>query len=105
MFEGMDLSKVGELLAQVQKKAQAIQENAEQNSYSAKSGGGLVQVSANGKGELIDIAFDDSLLEDKSSLIILLIGAANDAIKMASEAKERAAMELAAQMLPFGDNR
>jgi DNA-binding YbaB/EbfC family protein len=62
--------------------------------YTASSGGGMVEVSVNGEFEVIDMNVDDSLLEDKSSLQILLMSAINDAIKMAVEDKKAQAMNM-----------
>ena len=69
---------------------------AEQNSktYSAKSGGGLVEATVNGEFEVIDLKIDDSLLEDKESLQILIMSAVNDAIKMALEDKKSQALNM-----------
>ncbi|MCV3459054.1 YbaB/EbfC family nucleoid-associated protein, partial [Campylobacter lari] len=61
MFENMDFSKMGELLTKAQEKANELEQEALKKEFSAKSGGGLVKVSANGKGEIIDISIDDSL--------------------------------------------
>jgi DNA-binding protein YbaB len=44
--------------------------------------------------EVIDLKIDDSLLEDKESLQILLMSAINDAIKMALEDKKREALNM-----------
>lgn len=85
MFENIDFSKMGELLNQVQEKAKNIDSELEKREFSAKSGAGLVKVSANGKGEIIDVSIDDSLLEDKESLQILLISAMNDVLAMVSQ--------------------
>ena len=60
--------------------------------FSAKSGGGLINVSANGEGEIIDISIDDSLLEDKESLQILLISAINDVYKSVETNRKNMAM-------------
>ena len=65
MFEGIDFSKMGQMLEDVQKKAQEIEQESQRREFGAKSGGGLVSVKANGKGEVLDISIDDSLLEDK----------------------------------------
>jgi len=85
MFENIDFSKMGELLNQVQEKAKNIELELASREFSAKSGAGLVKVSANGKGEIIDIEIDDSLLEDKESLQILLISATNDVLAMVAQ--------------------
>jgi len=40
----------------------------------------MIELSINGNSEVIDLQIDDSLLEDKDSLQILLISAMNDVI-------------------------
>ena len=94
MFEGMDLSKMGEMLEKVQADAKKIQEESAQKEFTTKSGGGLIKVTASGKGEIIDIMIDDSLLEDKDSLQILLISATNDVLHMVEEDKKLAASKM-----------
>ncbi|EAC1840075.1 YbaB/EbfC family nucleoid-associated protein [Campylobacter lari] len=94
MFENMDFSKMGELLTKAQEKANELEQEALKKEFSAKSGGGLVKVSANGKGEIIDINIDDSLLEDKESMQILLIAAMNDVQKMVEQNKKSMASNL-----------
>jgi len=87
MFGNMDLNS---MMQQLQEGMKA-QSN---KTYTASSGGGMVEVTANGEFEIIDMNIDDSLLEDKSSLQILLIAAINDAIKMAVEDKKAQAMNM-----------
>ena len=94
MFGNMDLGNLGEMLSEVQKKAQAMQEESASHIYEAKSGGGMVHVKANGKGEIIDIDIDDSLLDDKEALQILLISAINEVFKTMEEGKKAAAMSM-----------
>ena len=81
-------------LNEMLKKLQEQMENADSKTYTSTSGGGLVEVSVNGKLEVIDIKVDDSLLEDKESLQILLMSAVNDAIKMAVEDKKAQALNM-----------
>lgn len=88
MFDGIDFSKMGDMLNMAQEQASKIQEDAKNKTFTAKSGGGMVQVSMNGLNEIIDLSIDDSLLEDKESLQILLMSAVNDAIKMSEEDKK-----------------
>ncbi len=94
MFDKLNLAELGKVFEELQEKAQKIQEESEKKIFTAKSGGGMVEVSANGKGEVIDIKIDDSLLEDKESLQILLISAINDVLKMVEEDKKTTAMNL-----------
>lgn len=94
MFENIDFSRMTELLSQVQEKAKSIELELENKEFSAKSGAGLVKVSANGKGEIIDINIDNSLLEDKESLQILLISAINDVLAMVSQNRNSIASDV-----------
>ncbi|MDR2152253.1 MAG: YbaB/EbfC family nucleoid-associated protein [Helicobacteraceae bacterium] len=94
MFENLNLGNMGELFTMAQQKAREMQESAENSVYTAKSGGGLVKVAANGKGEIVDLEIDDSLLEDKRSLVILLITAFNEATERVESAKREAAMKM-----------
>ena len=102
MFEGLDMSKMSEMLGQVQEKAKELQEQAKNVQFTAKAGGGLVEVTANGAGEVIDLNIDDSLLDDKESLQILLISAMNDVSKMIEDNKKSQAMGMMGGMNPFG---
>ena len=94
MFENLDLSKMGELFQNVQEKAKQLESELAKKEFVAKSGGGLVKVSANGKGEVIDISVDESLLDDKESLQILLIAAVNDALNMVNQNKQSMAGDI-----------
>ena len=104
MFEGLDLGNMGKLMEQMQQKAKEIQEQAKNVQFTAKAGGGLVSVTSNGTGEVIDVSIDDSLLEDKTSLQILLISAMNEANKMAEDNKKSQAMGIMAGLNPFGNS-
>ncbi len=103
MFEGFDIGKMSEMMSQMQDKAKEIQEQAKHVHFSAKAGGGLVEITANGAGEVIDLNIDNSLLEDKESLQILLISAMNDVTKMIEENKKSQAMGMMGGMNPFAN--
>jgi DNA-binding YbaB/EbfC family protein len=102
MFEGLDLGNMGKMMEQMQEKAKEIQEQAKNVQMTAKAGGGLIEVTANGAGEVIDLSIDDSLLDDKESLQILLISAMNDINKMVEDNKKSQAMGMMGGMNPFG---
>jgi DNA-binding YbaB/EbfC family protein len=104
MFEGFDMGKMSEMMGQMQEKAKEIQEQAKNVQFSAKAGGGLAEVTVNGIGEVIDLNIDDTLLEDKEYLQILLISAINDANKMAEDNKKSQAMGMMGGMNPFGNS-
>jgi DNA-binding YbaB/EbfC family protein len=93
MFEGM------------QENAAKLQAEMESKTFNVKSGGGMVELSVNGKGEVIDLMIDDSLMDDKDSLQILLIGAINDANKMVQQNQQNSALGMLGSMggiNPFG---
>ena len=102
MFENFDLSKVGAMLEEAQKQADKMKEDASNKQFTAKSGGGMVSVSMNGNGEVIDITLDNSLLNDKESLQILLISAMNDASKMVENNKKLATTQMLSGIGGFG---
>jgi len=102
MFEGFDLSKMQDMLQDMQNKAKELEEQSKSVVMTAKGGGGLVQASVNGVGEVVDVTIDDSLLEDKESLQILLISTINDALKMAEDNKKSQALNMFGGLNPFG---
>ena len=100
-----DMSKMLGDLSGLQENAQKLQAELESKTFNVKSGGGLVEVSMNGKGEVIDLNIDDSLLSDKDTLQILLIGALNDASKMVQQNQQSSALGMLGGMggmNPFG---
>ena len=103
MLDGIDLSKInlGDMMGQVQKMAEQAKENGVNQVFTSKVGGGMIELSINGNSEVIDLQIDDSLLEDKDSLQILLISAMNDVIKQSDDAKKSMAMNMMGGMNPF----
>jgi DNA-binding YbaB/EbfC family protein len=87
MFGNMDLNEM-------MKKLQENIAEADNKTYTATAGGGMVEATANGKFEIIDLKIDDSLLEDKESLQILIMSAVNDALKMVIEDKKSQALNM-----------
>ena len=101
MFEGFDMGKMSEMMTEMQDKAKEIQEQAKNVEFTAKAGGGLIEITANGAGEVIDLNIDDSMLDDKDLLQILLMSAMNDVAKMIEENKKSQAMGMMGGMNPF----
>jgi len=102
MFEGIDLGNINKMMEQMQQKAKEFQEQAKKVELTAKAGGGLVEIKANGEGEVIDLMIDKSLLEDKEALQILLISAINDINKMVEDNKKSQAMNMMGDFNLFG---
>lgn len=99
-----DPQKLFELLGDMQEKLKNAQEQNKEQEFTSLSGGGLVRVSVNGEGEIIDINLDDSLLGDKESLQILLISAINDALKKLEDGRKQSALSLFGNLGGFDIN-
>ncbi|CAA6812861.1 MAG: FIG000557: hypothetical protein co-occurring with RecR [uncultured Sulfurovum sp.] len=104
MFEGMDMSKMADMMKDLQSKAQEMEEQSKNISMTAKAGGGMVEVTANGANEITDITIHESLMDDKSSLQILLMSATNEVLRMVDANKKSQAMGMMGGMNPFGGN-
>ncbi|WP_428738369.1 YbaB/EbfC family nucleoid-associated protein [Sulfurimonas sp.] len=103
MFGNMgDLSS---MMKGFEEQAQKLKDELASKTFSVKSGGGMVELTLNGNGEVIDLNLDDELLEDKDSLQILLIGAINDANKMVQQNQQQSAMGMLGGMNPFGGDK
>ena len=100
MFDNLNL---GELAKNFSAQASTLQKEAENKIFEITSGGGMIHIKANGKGEVIDLNIDDSLMEDKESLQILLMSAMNDTLTTIENTKKEMAMGLLGQMSPFSN--
>ena len=100
MFEGMDFSKMGQMLDQMQAKAKQIEEENARKEFTVKSGAGMVAI---GAGEVLALSIDDSLFNDKESLQFLLISAIGDAIKLVENEKKGAAASMLGGLGGLGD--
>jgi len=89
-----NLGDMGKMLEGMQENANKLKEELESKTFSVKSGGGMVELTLNGNGEVLDLSIDDELMEDKDSLQILLIGAINDANKMVQQNQQQSAMSM-----------
>ena len=99
MFE--NIGDMAKMLSSMQKNAKKLEEELLSKTFNVKTGGGLVEIIGNGKGEVVDLMIDDSLLEDKEALQILLLGAINDLLKMVEQNKQNSAMGMLGGINPF----
>ena len=105
MFENMNMGDMSKILEQVQEQAQKMEADMASKEYTAKVGGGMLEIKMSGNGEVIDVNIDDSLLEDKASLQILLISCINDVNKMIEADKKNSTMGMLGGMGDmFGKN-
>jgi len=100
MFGNMD--DIGKMLQGFEENAQKLKDELASKTFSVKSGGGMIELTLNGNGEVIDLNIDDELLSDKESLQILLIGAINDANKMVQQNQQQSALGMLGGMGSLG---
>lgn len=82
------------MLNNIKENIDGLEEKQASEIFSAKSGGGLVSVSVNGKGEVVDLMIDKTLLDDVDSLQILIMSAVNEAYKNMETSRKNSAMGL-----------
>ena len=101
-----NMGEMGKMLEGMQENAEKLKSELAEKIYSVKTGGGLVELSVNGNGEVIDLIIDETTLTDKDMLQILLIGAINDANKMVQQNQQSSAMSMLGGMPnPFGGSK
>jgi hypothetical protein len=101
-----NIGDMGKMFEGMQENATKLQAELESKTFNVKAGGGLVELSMNGKGEVIDLIIDDVALTDKNMLQILLIGVMNDANKMVQQNQQSSAMGMLGNLggaNPFGN--
>ncbi len=101
MFDNMgDMAK---MLSNMQENAQKMDEQLASKTFTITSGAQMIEITGNGKGEITDIKLDDSLLDNKETLEILLISAINDLAKMVEQNKQNNAMNALGSINPFAN--
>ena len=91
---GMGGMNQAAMLKQAQKMQQEMlrmQEEQENKTFSAQSGGGMVSATVNGKHELLELKVNPEAVdpEDVEMLQDLVISAVNEALRQADEAMEQ----------------
>ena len=71
----------------MQAKMAEIQEQLANKTITGSAGGGMVNVTVNGRGDVISIAIEEALLsvEEKEMLQDLIVAATNDGLRKAKE--------------------
>ena len=86
MFNKGNMSKMLKQAQQMQKDIENVQNELDELQINSESGGGLVQVTINGKMELLDLNLQDEILiEEKEIIEDLIISAVNNAISKAQD--------------------
>lgn len=83
----MDINSIMQQAKEMQQKMAKIQDDLAAKTITGSAGGGMVNVTATGKGDILSITIEDDLVsvEDKQMLQDLITAAANDAIRKSRE--------------------
>ncbi len=86
----MNLQKMMKQAQQMQQKMMDMQEELANQEYEGVAGGGMLKVAVSGKGEMLRVNIDDSLMQvdEKDILEDLMVAAFNDAKKKADNAAQ-----------------
>lgn len=87
----MDLSNIMEQAKAMQEKMAKIQEDLSKKTIVGSSGGGMVQVTVNGQGEVISVEIEEPVIDpnDKEMLQDLVAAATNDAMRRAKDLSQQ----------------
>lgn len=83
----MDINSIMQQAQQMQAKMAEIQEQLANKTIIGSAGGGMVNVTVNGRGDILAVAIEDALLgsEEKEMLQDLIVAATNDGLRKAKE--------------------
>ncbi|MBT8334517.1 MAG: YbaB/EbfC family nucleoid-associated protein [Deltaproteobacteria bacterium] len=83
----MDLNAIMQQAREMQEKMAKIQEDLAAKTITGSAGGGMVSVTATGKGDILSIAIEEDLITpgEKEMLQDLITAATNDAIRKSRE--------------------
>ena len=80
-----DLKGLFETAQRIQSEVARVREELAQKTVEGETGGGLCRCTVNGKGEVLSIAIDASILGDKKMIEDLVVGAVNLALDRARQ--------------------
>ena len=83
----MDISSIMQQAKAMQEKMAKIQQDLAKKSITGSAGGGMVQVTVNGQGDVLSIAIEKTVIDPNESGMLqdLVVAATNDAIRKAKE--------------------
>lgn len=83
----MDINNLMKQAQEMQGKMASIQEDLAKKTITGSAGGGMVEVTVNGQGDILGIKIEDALIniEEKVMLQDLITAASNDAVRRAKD--------------------
>lgn len=96
----MDIGSLMQQAKAMQEKMANIQKDLANKTVVGRAGGGMVEVTANGQGEVISIAMEDIVIVpgEKEMLQDLIVAATNDALRRAKELSKQELAQLTGGM-------
>jgi len=87
----MDLSNIMQQAKSMQEKMAKIQEDLAQKTILGTAGGGMVQVTVNGQGEVLSIAVEPQIIDPAEAEMLqdLITAATNDALRKAKDLSQQ----------------
>jgi nucleoid-associated protein EbfC len=83
-----DLKGLLETAQRIQSEVARVRDELGQKTVTVETGGGLCRCTANGRGEILSLGFDDAIMADKKMVEDLAVGAVNLALARARETSE-----------------
>ncbi len=95
-FGGMNQAAMMKQAQKMQRDLMQMQEDLQQQTYTASAGGGAVTATVNGKHELTELAIDQSAVDpdDVEMLQDMVMAAVNEALRKADEASAQSMSRL-----------
>ena len=92
----MDMRALMKQAQQMQAKMAEIQEQLANKQITGSAGGGMVNVTVNGKGDILAVSIEDELLsvQEKEMLQDLITAATNDGLRRAKELAKQEMQQL-----------
>ncbi len=96
----MDMSSIMQQAQQMQQKMREIQKELEKKTITGSAGGGMVNVTVNGQGDLLAVQIEKPLLspDEVQMLQDLIVSATNEALRKAKELSKQELAQLTGGM-------
>lgn len=87
----MDINNIMQQAKSMQEKMAKIQEDLSKKTLTGTAGGGMVEVTVNGQGEVLGIAIEKVVIDPSEAEMLqdLIVAATNDAIRRAKELSQQ----------------
>lgn len=87
----MDINNIMQQAKAMQEKMAKIQEDLSKKTLTGSAGGGMVEVTVNGQGEVLGIAIEKIIIDPSETEMLqdLVVSATNDAIRRAKELSQQ----------------